>query len=126
LKTALGNIALSLPADVSARVSAATSLGEIRSDFPLVQVGRQGPMGFLGGRMVGNMGEGEPRAEIELATAKGDIKLQARTPSAEGAPSPEGSKADSANAARLRVLEALSRGELSVEEAEELLWGLGI
>jgi hypothetical protein len=126
LKTALGNITLSLPADVSARVSATTSFGEIRSDFPLVQVGRQGPMGFLGGRMVGNMGEGEPRAEIELATAKGDIKLQARTPSAEGAPLPEGSKADSANAARLRVLESLSRGELSVEEAEELLRGLGI
>jgi DUF4097 and DUF4098 domain-containing protein YvlB len=132
LKTALGDVTLTLPADANVRINAVTSLGEIRSEFPLVQVGRQGPMGLLGGRMVGAIGQEAAQTEIELATAKGDIRLQARRPrpsappSAAAAPSPEPPAADDVDAARLQVLEALSRGELSVEEAEELLQRLGI
>lgn len=132
LKTALGDVTLTLPTDANVRINAVTSLGEIRSDFPLVQVGRQGPMGLLGGRMVGAIGRETAQAEIELTTAKGDIRLHARRPSpsappsAAGAPPPEPPAAGDVDAARLQVLEAVSRGELSVEEAEELLQRLGM
>jgi len=131
LKTALGDVTLTLPAEANVRINAVTSLGEIRSDFPLVQVGRQGPMGFLGGRMVGAIGRETAQAEIELTTAKGDIRLRARRPSltappSAAAPPPEPPAADDVDAARLQVLEAVSRGELSVEEAEELLQKLGM
>jgi len=78
LTTTMGGITLELPKDVRARVDAATSFGKVHSDVPLVQVGRSGPMGFGGVRMVGSMGEGEPDVEVSLRTSKGSINLHSR------------------------------------------------
>ncbi|MEJ7654780.1 MAG: DUF4097 family beta strand repeat-containing protein [Chloroflexia bacterium] len=78
LTTTMGGITLELPENVRARVDAATSFGKVHSDVPLVQVGRSGPMGFGGVRMVGSVGEGEPEVEVSLRTSKGSINLHSR------------------------------------------------
>ncbi len=132
LETAMGAVALELPDDITARVEAHTSFGTVRSDFPLVRVGRSGPMGFGGVRMVGSIGHGEAIVDLALRSSKGDITLTRCPPNAARPPttgaSPAWSGARQATPAdpreptpTLAVLEALARGEISPAEAEDLL-----
>jgi hypothetical protein len=76
VNTGMGNIAFGLADGGSVRVDLQTSFGAIDSDLPLVQVGRSGPMGFGGGRMVGSIGEGDPLVELTLRSGKGNIALR--------------------------------------------------
>ena len=75
VNTGMGNIAVEPPEGLALRVDLQTGFGGIQSDLPLVQVGRSGPMGFGGMRMVGSAGEGEPQVELNLRTGKGNIAL---------------------------------------------------
>jgi hypothetical protein len=127
--TDMGAIDLELPATIKARVDAQTSFGQIHSDFPLVRVGRSGPLGFGGVRMVGSIGEGEPEVDIALRSSKGQISLRRRPESgAAGAgttterpvPTPPEEPTPTMDST-LAVLEALARGDISVDEADELL-----
>lgn len=143
--TRKGDIRVSLPDGISARVEAATRRGDIRSDLPQVRVGRPGPASRQGGgRTIGVIGE-EPRADIQLETVIGDIHVRlagqapASSPPAEDLPSEVvtamvgeaddvGSVVTPAEEAdgstTLSILESLARGELSVDEAEILLHSL--
>jgi DUF4097 and DUF4098 domain-containing protein YvlB len=128
--TDMGSIDLALPATTRARVDAQTSFGQIHSDFPLVRVGRSGPLGFGGVRMVGSIGEGEPEVDIALRSSKGQISLRRRpdyrsapgagTTTDRPAPTPPEEPTPGRDST-LAVLEALARGDISVEEADELL-----
>ena len=76
MQNEMGSITVYLPASVKARIDAQTSFGQIRSDFPLVRVGRSGPMSFSGARMVGSTAEGEANVELTLRSSKGQITLR--------------------------------------------------
>lgn len=149
LSSAMGAVTLALPAGARARVDAQTGFGHVRSDFPLVRVGRTGPMGFGGERMVGSIGEGAPEIEVSMRSGHGQLHIKqagerehprdAGTPSASAehpaAPSngPAAEPAWQATVATataerpsradstLAILEALARGDVSAAEAEDLL-----
>ncbi|HEY3081938.1 MAG TPA: DUF4097 family beta strand repeat-containing protein [Chloroflexota bacterium] len=76
VNTGIGNVSFELPDGLAMRVDLQTGFGGIQSDLPLVQVGRSGPMGFGGLRMVGSVGEGDPQIELNLRTGKGNVALQ--------------------------------------------------
>lgn len=86
LTTGMGSIGVQLAARRSARVDAQTSFGQVESSFPLVRVGRSGPMGFGGVRMVGSVGEGEPEVELTLRSAKGTLTISSAPESAARVP----------------------------------------
>ena len=146
--SAKGNLLLTLPAAVSARVEAATRHGSLRSALPQVKVARPGPASQFGGRSIWVIGD-EPRAEIRLDTIKGDINVQVESAAPAAAPlaiqerpevaaleapqsaslSPTAAptaavEARPAQATVLGVLESLSRGEITIDEAETLLQSL--
>jgi hypothetical protein len=75
MNTGMGDIDTGLAPTARARIEAHTSFGRIESAFPLVQVGRSGPPGVGGGRMVGSIGEGDPEIELTLRTGKGSLRL---------------------------------------------------
>ncbi|MDP9379321.1 MAG: DUF4097 family beta strand repeat-containing protein [Chloroflexota bacterium] len=160
LSSGMGAVGVQLAPHVPARVDAQTGFGQVDSDFPLVRVGRSGPMGFGGVRMVGSIGEGEPRVEVSMRSGKGAIRIR-RTHAApaaaasaavasewraaprvpepprpsHGFPTPRqvphmthvaedpGSETDADST--LAVLEAVARGEISPEEADEMLRQVG-
>ncbi len=76
LESSISTVTLTLPAEARTRIDAQTSFGRVRSDFPLVQVGRSGPMSFGGMRMVGSIGEGAPEVEVTLRSDKGGVTLR--------------------------------------------------
>ena len=131
LSTVMGSVMLDLPAEANTRIDAQTSFGQIHSDFPLVRVGRTGPMGFGGVRMVGSTGEGEVQADVALRSSKGSIQVRRRGGRADNATrSYRAEEQPSGNAvprgarrydSTLAMLEALSRGEISPAEAEDML-----
>ena len=89
LESAVGAVTLSLTPASRARVDAQTSFGKVHSDIPLVRVGRSGPMGFGGERMVGSIGEGEPLVQVNLRTTHGQIRVrQAHGDARDDAPGP--------------------------------------
>lgn len=151
ITTGSGEVSLGIPRDISARIEAFTSSGDIDSEPPLVSVGQRGPKSRRSRRQVGSVGSGEPRAEVTIRTASGDIRLHwlqtpadaipmpppVPVPPAVTAPSPppvspvrasesrEQPRQDAALVSssdeRADVLEALARGEITVDEAETLL-----
>ena len=141
VRTGKGDLSVRIPAR-AARIEAFTRHGQVSSDLPQVKAARPGPASQRGGRSISVTGD-EPRAEILLETGHGDISvrlagapLQAPVTTewihavAELVPAaPEirtptiVPQADSKTTA-LAVLESLSRGELSVTEAEALLRSL--
>lgn len=153
LATGMGAIDLQLASGVAARVDAQSGYGQVQSDFPLVRVGRSGPLGFGGVRMVGSIGEGEPRLDLALRTGKGEISLrradtwrrgygeattqtqaQAEAPRRDepesererepaAAPTRTAERSAGRNTTRA-VLEALAHGEITPAEAEDLLSGI--
>ncbi len=129
LATGMGNLSVQIPAGTPARIDAQTGFGQVSSDFPLVRVGRSGPMGFGGVRMVGSISEGEATVDISLRAGKGQIAIRRAQQAAAVAAEPRGrwsllrTPATSAGDKdpTLEVLERVARGELSPEEADELL-----
>lgn len=77
IETHSGNIMLDVPYGAPMRVEALVASGEVRSDVPLVTVGRPGPRGstqrFVGGTTPGT----EPRMSLRLKTDRGDIRVRA-------------------------------------------------
>jgi hypothetical protein len=146
ITTGSGSVSLGIPRDLSARIEAFTSIGDVDTDLPLVSVGQRGPRSRRSNRQVGSVGSGEPRAEVSVRTSSGDIRihwLQAAAtsavpmpPPAPQAPAPPDvpvtSSSDESQAEtprdpnalpdeRQAVLDALARGEISIEEADALL-----
>jgi hypothetical protein len=147
--TGSGTVALGIPRDLSARIEAFTSSGDIDTELPLVSVGQRGPKSRRSRRQVGSVGSGEPRADVSVRTSSGDIRLHwlqavATEPIPMPPPVPEvpvpptpptpptvpGGPADAAPDVGTEsptpndteaILESLSRGEISVDEAEALL-----
>jgi DUF4097 and DUF4098 domain-containing protein YvlB len=127
-----GDVALKLRPDVRARLDAQTSFGQIHADFALVRVGRSGSMSFNGMRMVGILGAGEPEIEVALRTGRGQIEIRRKeedAPRYDPAPTRPGEQeaAEPSQAPTeqrvLEVLQALARGEISLEEADSMLQG---
>lgn len=149
LATGHGEIDFGFASDLVVRFDIATRRGQVTSDVPLVQVGKPGPEGFFSQRFVGTFGAGDVDATVRLRSGHGAIHLQQLPPRSAGAdvPSvpteasprpaqpetpveapPEPAKPEavspppvSPDDQRLKVLEALSRGDISVEEAERRL-----
>src|SRR5919199_2323530 len=127
-----GDVALKLRPDVRARLDAQTSFGQIHADFALVRVGRSGSMSFNGMRMVGSLGAGDPEIEVALRTGRGQIEIRRKeedAPRYEPVPArsreqetTERSQAPTEQRV-LEVLQALARGEISLEEADAMLAG---
>jgi DUF4097 and DUF4098 domain-containing protein YvlB len=134
LNTGNGDLDVAFNTDGAVRIDAATGRGRIDSEVPLVQVGQTGPEGFFSKRVVGTAGAGEIQSTVRLRSGNGSIRLRrlggestpARPPSptavninstatasASAPPAPERT--------RLEVLQALQRGEISIDEAEKLL-----
>ena len=135
-----GNINFSSTPEVSARLNAATRSGEINSSVPLVKVTRQGPGAWHGGRMVGTIGVSsdikDKIPEIRLSALRGDINIMAGSvaghypgkPSAPKAPPPlpkPSRKTGVSYQTPVEVLGALSKGQISVDDAEKILDSLG-
>jgi hypothetical protein len=149
--TGSGTVSLGVPRDISARIEAFTSSGDIDTDLPLVSVGQRGPKSRRSRRQVGSVGNGEPRAEVSVRTSSGDIRihwLQQRVaagpipmpppvptvPRVPGVPTPpepsrasredatdEGLPDDTRDDQRQAILDSLAKGEITVEEADVLL-----
>jgi DUF4097 and DUF4098 domain-containing protein YvlB len=124
-----GDIHLSLPADTRARLDAATRQGEIKSTIPLVRVTRQGREAWRGGRMVGTMGTNleANMPEIHLTALKGDIGIETGHKSGRQYANPPAQTAASTGGklrtynTPLDILQALSKRQISVDEADRLL-----
>src|SRR6476646_10560600 len=90
VETGHGDVSLSVPRSLPARVEVVTGHGDVESDVPLVSVGRRGPRGaaqrFVGVTSLGGAGaagEGE-RLQIEVITRSGDVQLRATGHSRDG------------------------------------------
>lgn len=123
--TGRGDIHVDLPSDLNVRVEVLAT-GEIQSDVPLVSVARPGPRGTMK-RLVGvTDGAGkDTRANVRVRTKRGDVSLRSVRvqPRVQPAAPAEEATVDRDEQARV-ILEALARGDLSVNEAERLLEGL--
>ena len=148
VNTGKGDISLALPGNAGVRVQAVTRHGTVSTALPRVNVGRPGPASAHSDRSIMVLGD-EPRAEVELETGKGDISVRTYGPAratkaveqpvytAEiveaGSGTPQLPPTQPAivpatrpnGAATMAVLESLSKGEISVSEAEMLLKAIG-
>lgn len=141
VRSGKGDLSVRIPAR-AARIEAATRHGDISSDLPQVKAARPGPASPRGGRFISVLGD-EPRAEILLDTGHGDIKVRVAGAPVQAPATTEWIHAvaepvpavpeirtpmivpqSDPKATALAVLESLSRGELSVTEAEALLRSL--
>jgi hypothetical protein len=136
MKATQGDIKLSLLADTTARLDAATRHGDIHSRTPLVRVTRQGPESWHGSRMVGTVGNDthDKVPDIRLVTQHGDINIDTLPVSSSKRPSsvienPVSESRDSLKTdsyqTPMEVLTALSEGRINIEQAERLLRSLG-
>jgi uncharacterized protein YjbI with pentapeptide repeats len=142
LQSGAGVITVEMPADQAVQIEATSGMGQIKSDWPLVRVGRPGPVAVGSVRMVGSAGDEAERARLNVRTGMGNIFLRrlgiaapapeapVSEPAVEAAPEPEappnpaaGPVADESaeTRGRMAILESLARGEISVDEAEELI-----
>lgn len=133
-----GVISVEVLGEPSMQVEAVTGMGQVRSDWPLVRVGRPGPVTAGSTRMVGSIGDETRRGRLHLRTGLGNIHLH-RGPAlpdlessiaaepATAAPEPpqppveEPAATVSGADARLAILASLARGEITVDEAEEMI-----
>lgn len=114
-----GAIQVSLPEGVGARVEASTDRGRIVSHLNLIPVGHAGPQ--RGQRLVGVLGDG--RGQVTLHTHRGDIMLSQGT-EANRSTSTSGDLQADPDSQRALILQRLSEGGLTVDEAEALLEAL--
>ena len=125
LGTGAGEVHLELAGDQAAQIDAATGMGRIHSDWPLVQVGRPGPAALGSARRVGSIGPEGERATVVIKSGLGNVYVKRSVAPASSARL-EGSPATEAVPdSRLAVLESLARGEITVDEAVELIGHLG-
>jgi hypothetical protein len=135
--TSSGDISVALPRGLPARIEV-TTRGDVESSIPLVVVGQRGPRSAFGRRLVGSVGEGSGRrAEVIVRSNQGDVRLgwlerpepvvarPAPPPPPEAAgdeapPAQHETTATPDDEARA-ILEALSQGQITVEEAQFLL-----
>ncbi|HUG15413.1 MAG TPA: DUF4097 family beta strand repeat-containing protein [Thermomicrobiales bacterium] len=142
-QTGKGDVSIDVPANVPARIEAIINSGDVRSDIPLVSVGRPGPRGTTQ-RLVGVSGSpsATERLNIKLKTNRGDIRVRAiNQPAPPTPPRPPRAPVppDQAPTARIAsvaerqpteeermrsILDALARGDLSVDAAERALAAL--
>jgi hypothetical protein len=118
-----GDVRLSLPANASARLDAATRHGDIQSEIPVVRVTRQGPETPHGKRMVGVIGskaEGEV-SELRISVMNGDIDLKSETAIYSTSVYTVSASDEPHSRTQLEVLQALSQRQISVDEADHLL-----
>jgi DUF4097 and DUF4098 domain-containing protein YvlB len=138
-ETAKGDISMDIPIGAPVRVEALVNGGTVRSDIPLVSVGRPGPRGTVQ-RFVGvSDPNAEDRINVRVKTDRGDIRLRstAKAPEAPAPPatpvpaqppkpfSPFSPDADTQRSPivtreqRMRaILDNLSRGAITIEEAD--------
>ncbi len=76
VNTGAGVITLELAEAQAAQVEASTGMGQVVSDWPLVRVGRPGPVSMGSMRMVGSIGNQPVRATLVLKTGMGNIYLK--------------------------------------------------
>jgi DUF4097 and DUF4098 domain-containing protein YvlB len=79
LVTGHGDITIAIADQPGARFQVLTRNGDVRSEYPLVAVGKQGRYSYGGGRFVGNIGDST--IDVELRTSSGDISIKRRGPS---------------------------------------------
>jgi hypothetical protein len=77
VETHSGNISLDVPYGAALRVEALVTSGEVRSDVPLVTVGRPGPRGSTQRYVGGTTPGADPRMSLRLKTDRGDIRVRA-------------------------------------------------
>jgi hypothetical protein len=140
--TGRGGIELILPGQTAVRIDASTGRGRVESATPLLQVGQPGPSGFFSNRLVGAIGTGEIQASLKARTGFGNIRISVEGSEAMGQ-APEEARASRGAAAsaetsavaassvpntqnpvpntRLEILQALGRGEITIDEAERRL-----
>jgi hypothetical protein len=176
LSTGNGDITLGIADPPGARLQIITRSGSVRSDYPLVMVGKQGPQTRGSARFVGNIGDSS--VDVEVRTGSGDVHVirldsgpfyqagaasstagasyaaasrpeaPSRDPNTSPAPvfeaetgsgseetvagddwavptpAPVPAPATTGGDPRLRILESLKNGEISVEEASMLIGAL--
>jgi hypothetical protein len=71
-----GDLSLSIPRHLPARVDAATTRGNVTTDLPLVAIAQRGPRNPHGKRLVGSTTDAAERADISLRTSSGDIDIR--------------------------------------------------
>jgi hypothetical protein len=115
------------------RIDAASGRGRIDSDIPLMQVGQPGPEGFFRQRVVGTAGEGEIRTTVRLRSGAGNVRLHrgeappaapaepVAVPVTASAPPPASAEVSPQPRTRLEILQALSQGQITIEEADRRL-----
>ncbi len=114
-----GSIQVFLAEDVGARVEASTDRGRIVSHLNLIPVGHAGPQ--RGQRLVGVLGDGQ--GQVTLHTHRGDIMLS-QGPETNQSTSTRGDSELDLDSQRALILQQLSEGTLTVDEAEALLEAL--
>ncbi len=116
--TGRGSIHLDVADDPPARVELIVNRGDVRSDIPLVEVGRPGPRGATR-RFVGVSDSSDTeRILIRARTVRGDI--QVRTHDATQV-RPQADRQANHDRQRRTILEALATGKISTDEADILL-----
>jgi DUF4097 and DUF4098 domain-containing protein YvlB len=144
-ETSAGDIVIDVPANLPLRVEALVSGGDVRSDVPLVSVGRPGPRGSTQRYIGVTDPNASDRLNLRVKTDRGDIRIRMvaglPTPPRPPAPPPPPERpaprhdpfattnaiampppAPPDREARMRaVLDALARGEISVNEADRRL-----
>lgn len=123
--TGRGNIQVDIPADLAARVELIVNRGQAESDIPLVEVNRPGPRGSTR-RFVGVTDSSDTeRVLVRASTGRGNVEVRRRpigAPSPPAPPAPPSAPgAASRDERRRAVLDALSKGKISVEEAQKLI-----
>jgi DUF4097 and DUF4098 domain-containing protein YvlB len=76
--TGHGDITVAIADPPGARLQILTRNGEVKSEYPLVGVGKQGRYAGSGGRYVGSIGDSV--IDLELRTTSGDISIKRRAP----------------------------------------------
>jgi DUF4097 and DUF4098 domain-containing protein YvlB len=115
-RTVSGNLHLRVPAGTGATVQMKSVSGTVRSDLPaeIIRSGRRHWQGRINGG----------GAEVELTTVSGDLTVEhSNTGGAvqTDTQAPVAEDGESSRAATTEVLERLHRGEISVEQATEML-----
>ncbi len=85
LSTGHGDLTVAIADPPGARLQVITRNGEVKSEYPLVGVGKQGRYAGNGGRYVGNIGNSS--IDVELRTGSGDISIKKHSANADGSPS---------------------------------------
>lgn len=120
-----GNVHVDIPADLAARVELIVNRGNAESDIPLVEVNRPGPRGSTR-RFVGvTDSSATNRVLVRATTGRGNVEVRRRpigAPSPPAPPAPPSAPGTGNRDERRRaVLDALSKGRISIEEAQTLI-----